>query len=110
MIINGAHCPHVLWRPFDTHYKGTEDMDMGEVTRQELDLKLDAMEARMGARFSQLEAQMHKNTAELIKWIVGLGVALTALGAAGLSLVINSAEETPPAPVVINIPAQAGQA
>lgn len=78
---------------------------MSDVTREEVDAKLLAVEARIDARLSNLEmivrtgfaelraemaelrVEMHKNTANLIKWGVGLAIAVVGLNVGLLTLV-----------------------
>jgi hypothetical protein len=70
---------------------------MSDVTREEVDAKLAAAEARIDARLANLEmivragfaelraemaqlrVEMHKNTANLIKWGVALAIAVVGL-------------------------------
>jgi hypothetical protein len=109
LLTNGAHAPHTLWRRFDTHYRGVEDMDMGEFTRQELDAKLDAVKAWIDSRFAErrmetqfaelnsnlnarcdeLEATMQRCVTELIKWIVGTALAFIVILIAIMALFVN---------------------
>lgn len=101
-------------------------MDMTIFSREEVEGKLAASEARMDARLAQFEmmlktgfadirremaelrAEMHKNTADIIKWVVttilGVGVAMVVV----LTFVINNAMNKPAAPqqpLVIVVPA-----
>jgi hypothetical protein len=61
----GAHVPHALWRAFDTPSTRVEDMDMGEITRQELDAKMDAVKLWGDARFAEQRAYMDGRFAEV---------------------------------------------
>ena len=87
---------------------------MDELSRQEVDAKFAAAEARVDARLANLEAAMrigfaelrveierlqitmHKNTANLIKWLVitALGFATLTIGI--LTFVINSSRQAEP--------------
>lgn len=104
---------------------------MTDLTRQEVDAKLAASEAKVDARLAnfdtsiktgfadmriemvKLQAEMHKNTADLIRWAIGLALAI--IGATvGLLTYINKATEkqsTPLSmsqpPIVITVPGAA---
>jgi uncharacterized protein YdhG (YjbR/CyaY superfamily) len=116
----------------DTRPGPNEDTTMTDLTRQEVDAKLAASEAKVDARlanfdtsiktgFAELRAEMadmraeaHKGTADIIKWGI-----LTALGFATatvsiLTFVINNVvpkqaaqPTTQPAPIVITVPSAA---
>jgi hypothetical protein len=82
---------------------------MSDVTREEVDAKLAAVEARIEARLANLEmlvrtgfaelrsdmraemaelrVEMHKNTANLIKWGVALAIAVVGLNVGLITLV-----------------------
>jgi hypothetical protein len=71
---------------------------MSDITREEVDAKLAAVEARIEARlvnlemivrtgFAELRTEMHKNTATLIKWGVGLAFAVIGLNVGLITLV-----------------------
>ncbi|MBJ7314016.1 hypothetical protein ACFOLJ_12360 [Rugamonas sp. CCM 8940] len=70
------------------------------------------LEARMGALEAKLDASMHKATAELVKWIVGTAIAMSAVAITVMTFVLNNAVPkafaySSPAPIVIQLPAQA---
>jgi hypothetical protein len=98
-------------------------MDMGELTRQELDAKLDAIKswmdarfaeqqaridvrfaeqdarieagfARVDTRFAEQDARMQKNVVDLIKWMVGTAIAMLAVGVAIFAFMLNVAVNT----------------
>jgi hypothetical protein len=114
----GAHVPHALWRAFDTLHTRVEDMDMGEITRQELDAKMDAIKSwgdvrfteqrgYMDARFAEVElklvelraemkeglseqsAKLDKKLTEMTRWLVGTMIALFALTITIMALMLN---------------------
>jgi hypothetical protein len=73
---------------------------MSEMTREEVDAKLAAVEARIETRmanlemvvkigFAELRAEMQRNNANLIKWGVGLAVAIVGLNFGLLTLVMK---------------------
>lgn len=73
----------------------------------EFDARVTAFEARMNAKFdafevkvyqliSELRIEMHKNTADIIKWMVGLFVATIAIFITVLTFVLNNAIPRPP--------------
>src|SRR5690606_9032869 len=90
------------------------------VTREEMKHALDATESRMAAAVSDLRAaisdmksEVHKGTAELIKWVVGTGIAFITITIGILTFVINNAAKHPPSaasqtppPIIINVPGQ----
>ena len=81
---------------------------MSDITREEVDAKLVAVEARIEARLTNLEmlirtgfaelrsevraemaelrVEMHKNTANLIKWGVALAIAVVGLNVGLITL------------------------
>jgi hypothetical protein len=109
-------------------------MDMNELTREELDARIDSIEnridrrfaeadakanvrfaeadakanvrfAEVDARFAEAEARAEKRNNDLIKWMVGTGLAAAALGGGAIGLVINSITTKPATPIVITVPA-----
>ncbi|MGZ5200816.1 MAG: hypothetical protein ACXWC4_13675 [Telluria sp.] len=61
----GAHVPRVPWRPFDTPQTRVEDMDMGEITRQELDAKMEAIKSWGDVRFAEQRAYVDARFTEV---------------------------------------------
>lgn len=104
---------------------------MSDVTREEVDAKLTAVKAEVYARLADFEgivktgfaelraemavlraemrAEMHKNTADLIKWAIGLAIAVVGL-TVGLLTYFSKAPQPQPAPIIITIPGGAGVA
>jgi hypothetical protein len=103
-------------------------MDMSELTREELDTRLDTIESRIDRRFSENDAKMEarfaqaearnearfreaetraqKQTVELIKWMITTALAATAIGGGFLGMLISySSPRQPATPIVITIPA-----
>jgi hypothetical protein len=66
---------------------------------------VDARFAAMDARFAEAEARAEKRITDLIKWMVGTGLAAAALGGGVIGLVINSITAKPATPIVITVPA-----
>jgi ribulose 1,5-bisphosphate synthetase/thiazole synthase len=108
-------------------------MDMSEVTREELDARIESVESRIDrrfaeadakaevrfaatdarfaeaeakneARFAQAEARAEKRITELIKWMVGTGLAAAAVGGGVMGLVFSSMSSKHAAPIVITVP------
>ena len=94
---------------------------MSDVTREELNARLETIETRMdgrlssieqmiGTKFAQFDSTLQKNNADTIKWVAG---TVLAVGTIGLSLMIfligNVAPKSigAPAPIVITIPSAA---
>jgi Skp family chaperone for outer membrane proteins len=49
---------------FDTFFSAAEDMDMNELTREELSARLETVEARIDARFAESNARIETRFAE----------------------------------------------
>lgn len=93
------------------------DSPMTDLTRQEVDAKLAASEAKLDARLAnfdtsiktgfadlrsdlaRMQSEVHKGTADLIKWGVGFAVAIVG-ATVGLLTFINKASDKPPSPPV----------
>lgn len=64
------------------------------------------------ADLADLRTEMHKGTADIVKWVVGTAVALGAVGITVMTFVLNNATPKavavaqPPA-IIINVPANA---
>lgn len=79
------------------------------------DARLAAIEAKMDVQFAQLtgqihriEAEVHRHSAETIKWVAGIVISATVLGLTIMTFVVNNAIPKAAAvvpPVVIAIPA-----
>jgi hypothetical protein len=86
---------------------------MGEMTREEIDARFASMRAEMQAGFAELRSEMQKQSAEIIKWVVGMIVGAGAVAITVMTFVLNNAVpktpfvSTAPVPVVItNLPPQ----
>jgi len=92
---------------------------MTAVTHEILDAKLETIETRMDGRlhsieekldtkFAQFESNIHKGTAETIKWVVGTAIAMGAIGITIMTFVLNNAipkaPSAQPAPIIIQVP------
>lgn len=93
--------------------------EMPEITREELAARLETIEVRMDgrlatieskidAKFAELRTDMHKGTAELVKWVVGTAIAMAAVAITVMTFVLNnavpkapSAQPAQPQPIVI---------
>ena len=84
----------------------------------EFDARVTALEIRMENRFTAMEAlvrqlvadlrtEMHKNTADIIKWMVGLFVATIAIFVTVVTFVLNNAIPKVPAATPVPAPAPA---
>lgn len=94
-------------------------------SREEVEGKLAASEARVEARLAhfeammttgfaelradmaKLQAEMHKNTADTIKWVVSTMLALAAASVVILTFVVNNAvtrSASPRQPMVVVVP------
>lgn len=67
--------------------------------------------AEVRAAIEGARTDMHKNTAEIIKWMVGLTFGLGATAIVVMTFVLNNATPKAPAapsqpPIIINVPAQ----
>lgn len=82
-----------------------------EATIPTLATKEDLMKLRGETRegFESVRGEMHKGTAEIIKWMVGLTLALGAAAVTIMTFVLNNAvpkiPAATPAPIVIQVPA-----
>lgn len=59
--------------------------------------------------FADVRSDMHKNTAEIIKWVVGTAVVISVAAVTIITFVLNNASpKAPPAvpqpPIIINVP------
>ena len=63
------------------------------------------LRGEMRSGFEALRGQMHKNTADTIKWTVGILISIIALAVAILTFVINNAQRKEASPITINVPA-----
>ena len=87
---------------------------MGDMTRDEIDARFASMRAEMQAGFAELRSEMQKQSAEIIKWVVGMIVGAGAVAITVMTFVLNNAipKTSAPAPlatpssVTINIPPQ----
>jgi predicted nuclease with TOPRIM domain len=118
---------------FDTQNLQAEDMDMGELTREELTARLESMEARLEAhmearasaadskidalknsidalkasmdvRFAELDARQQKNIVDLIKWMVGSAIAMMAVGVTLVIFLFGNAPLRQQPPVELTVP------
>jgi uncharacterized membrane protein YdbT with pleckstrin-like domain len=76
-----------------------------EVRFAEADAKADVRFAAIEARFAEAEARAQKRITELIKWMVGTGLAAAALSGGVIGFVINNITAKPATPIVITVPA-----
>lgn len=78
----------------------------------EFDARVTALEIKMENRFAAMEAlvrqlvadlraEMHRNTADIIKWMVGLFVATIAIFVTVVTFVLNNAIPKAPAPAPV---------
>lgn len=87
---------------------------MGEMTRDEIDARFAALRAEMQAGFAELRTEMQKQSAEIIKWVIGMIAGAGAVAITVMTFVLNNAiPKVPPAgplpapaTVTINIPPQ----
>jgi hypothetical protein len=102
---------------------------MSDLTREELDARLETVEGRIDRRFAEADAKTEVRFAELnakidtrfaeadanlqrkindlIKWMIGTAIAATAIGASIVGFMVNNLAARPAAPIVITIPAPA---
>lgn len=79
-----------------------------------LEDKIDNKFAQFDMRFSHLEASMHKTAADTIKWVIGTALVMGVSGITVMTFVLNNAvPKAPPAatpgnstPIIIQMPAQ----
>ena len=95
-------------REIDVDEKRTSEIKMSEITREELAARLETIEVRMDgrlatieskidAKFAELRTDMHKGTAELVKWVVGTAIAMAAVAITVMTFVLNNAVPKAPA-------------
>lgn len=88
--------------PLPVDEKQPSEIRMSEITREELAARLETIEVRMDgrlvtieskidARFAELRTDMHKGTAELVKWVVGTAIAMAAVAITVMTFVLNNA-------------------
>ena len=78
---------------------------MGEMTRDEIDARFAALRAEVQAGFAELRTEMQKQSAEIIKWVVGMIVGAGAVAITVMTFVLNSAIPKTPAPAPLAAPA-----
>lgn len=98
--------------------------NMSDITRAELDARLETMEVRMdgrvasieqmmGTKFAELNSALHQSNAGMIKWVVGTAIGLGAVAITVMTFVINNSAVKPPytapAPIIITVPMPAAQ-
>jgi len=97
---------------------------MSDLTREEMNARLETIETRMDARLSSIEnviatkfaefdARLQKANADTIKWVAATVIAIGAVGLALMTFLINNASLRSAAsapPIVIAVPAQAAPA
>ncbi|MRW89460.1 hypothetical protein GJ699_05640 [Duganella sp. FT80W] len=81
--------------------------DFATETRDRL-VKIESRLEQTAANVSALQVEMHKGFAEIIKWMVGIAIALGATGITVITFVLNNATPKAPAqpPIVIYTSAQ----
>lgn len=67
--------------------------------------EVDVQFARMDAKLAELRTEMHARFNELIKWLVGTAIAMSALGITIIALLFNFATSKPLAPSPPSVPA-----
>lgn len=95
------------------------DGGMNSVSKEVLDSRLETIETRMDGRlanmetkidvkFAELKSEMHKGTAELVKWVVGTAIAMAAVAITVMTFVLNNAvpkaaaaPAVQPAPIIL---------
>lgn len=92
-----------VWRRFDRVGAGAQDRWMDEIWRNELDARTEVIkawvqqrmteqqDAKIDARFAELEAKMERNRFRLILWVIGVGLACTVVTIAVFTFLLNSA-------------------
>lgn len=85
---------------------------MNDITREELNARLETIETRMDGRlssmgqmivtkFAEFESTLHKSNADTVKWVAGI---VLAVGAAGLALMTFLINNITPRPVAVPFP------
>lgn len=91
---------------------------MNDITREELNARLETIETRMDGRlssmeqmiatkFAEFESTLHKSNADTVKWVAGIVLAVGAAGLALMTFLINNITPRPvavPSPIVITLP------
>ena len=91
---------------------------MTDVTREEMNARLETIETRMdgrlssiehmiGTKFAEFDATLHKTNADMIKWVAGTVIAVGAAGLALMTFLINNItpkSSAAPAPIIITVP------
>jgi hypothetical protein len=92
---------------------------MTEVTREEMNARLETIETRMdgrlssieqmiGTKFAEFDSTLHKTNADTIKWVAGTVIAVGAAGLALMTFLINNItpkSSAASAPIIITVPA-----
>jgi len=69
---------------------------------------LRSIEEKLDTKFAQFESNIHKGTAETIKWVVGTAIAMGVIGITIMTFVLNNAipkaPTAQPAPIIIQVP------
>lgn len=120
-----GYSEHYFQQPALTQNAPTQQVEVGdkpnsenrmpEITREELTARLETIEVRMDgrlatieskidAKFAELRTDMHKGTAELVKWVVGTAIAMAAVAITVMTFVLNNA--VPKAPTAAPAPSQ----
>lgn len=91
---------------------------MNDISREELNARLETIETRMdgrlssieqmiGAKFAEFESTLQKSNADTVKWVAGIVLAVGAAGLALMTFLINNITPrpvAPQAPIVITLP------
>ena len=90
---------------------------MSDLTREEMNARLETIETRIDARLSSIEnviatkfaefdAKLQKANADTIKWVAGTVIAIGAVGLTLMTFLINNASPriAPAPPIVITVP------
>jgi hypothetical protein len=97
---------------------------MNDITREELNARLETIETRMdgrlssieqmiGAKFAEFGSTLHTSNADTVKWVAGIVLAVGAAGLALMTFLINNITPRPmtsASPIVITLPGTASTA
>ena len=99
----------------------SDDLPMSDLTREELNARLETIETRMDGRLSSIEqkidtkfaefdSKLQRSNADTIKWVAGIILGVSVAGLALMTFLINNLVPRaagPSAPVVITLPSAA---
>lgn len=78
-----------------------------EIIETRIDGRLSSIEQMIGAKFAEFESTFQKSSADTVKWVAGIVLAVGAAGLALMTFLINNITLRPaaaPAPIVITLP------